>query len=136
MTVTVGRRQLLAALGGAAATWPLAARAQQSAKLPTIGFLSAGTPSTYSQWVAAFMQRLRDHGGRIGFAYLETIKDADQYQGRSVTDIWVEEAGLYETPDPIDRLFGGLRSGACRPPEGPQQALRGPCGPRPKPAPS
>jgi hypothetical protein len=32
------------------------------------------------------------------------VKDADQYQGRSVTDIWVEEAGLYETPDPIDRL--------------------------------
>ncbi len=125
MTVTVGRRQLLAALGGAAATWPLAARAQQSAKLPTIGFLSAGTPSTYSQWVAAFMQRLRDHGGRIGFAYLETIKDADQYQGRSVTDIWVEEAGLYETPDPIDRLFGVLRSGAWRPQEGLQQALGG-----------
>jgi Phage terminase large subunit len=50
------------------------------------------------------------NGGRVGFAYLETVKDADQYQGRNVTDIWVEEAGLYETPDPIDRLFGVLRS--------------------------
>ena len=39
MTVTIGRRELLAALGGAAATWPLAAHTQQSGKVRTIGFL-------------------------------------------------------------------------------------------------
>src|SRR4051794_2042763 len=45
-----------------AASWPLAARAQQAGKLPTIGFLGANTPSSQSQWTAAFVQRLRDLG--------------------------------------------------------------------------
>jgi putative tryptophan/tyrosine transport system substrate-binding protein len=55
------RRDFIALLGGAAA-WPLAARAQQPAKLPTIGFLGASTPAAIGQWVAAFVQRLRELG--------------------------------------------------------------------------
>jgi putative ABC transport system substrate-binding protein len=62
MTVTIGRRELLAALGGAAAAWPITARAQQSAKVPTIGFLGPGNATTAGAWVAAFAQRLRELG--------------------------------------------------------------------------
>jgi putative ABC transport system substrate-binding protein len=53
-------------LGGAAAAWPLAARAQQAGKLPTIGFLGASTPSAWNQWTAAFVQRLRELGWTEG----------------------------------------------------------------------
>jgi ABC-type uncharacterized transport system substrate-binding protein len=56
------RRDFITLLGGAAATWPLAARAQQPGKLPTIGFLGGNTPSTQGQWTAAFVQRLRQLG--------------------------------------------------------------------------
>ena len=56
------RREFITLLGGAAAAWPFAARAQQPAKLPTIGFLGAATPAAWSKWVAAFVQRLRELG--------------------------------------------------------------------------
>jgi putative tryptophan/tyrosine transport system substrate-binding protein len=62
MASHIGRRKFLATLGGTAAAWPLAARGQQAGKLPTIGFLGTTTPSAWSQWVAAFVQRLRDFG--------------------------------------------------------------------------
>ena len=57
------RRSFITLLGGAAAAaWPLAAGAQQAGKLPTIGFLGSSTPSIQGQWVAAFVQRLRELG--------------------------------------------------------------------------
>jgi putative tryptophan/tyrosine transport system substrate-binding protein len=57
----VKRRTFIAGLGSAAA-WPVAERAQQQAKLPTIGFLGSATPSTEGNRVAAFAQRLRELG--------------------------------------------------------------------------
>src|SRR5205807_10450671 len=56
------RREFITLLGSAAAAWPLAAHAQQPGKLPSIGFLGAGTASAWSPWVAAFVQRLRELG--------------------------------------------------------------------------
>jgi putative tryptophan/tyrosine transport system substrate-binding protein len=56
----VKRREFITLLGGAAA-WPLAARAQQAGKLPTIGFLGADA-SSWSPWTAAFVERMRKLG--------------------------------------------------------------------------
>src|SRR5262245_48495316 len=56
------RRQFITLLGGAAAAWPLAARAQQPGMLPTIGYLGSATPATQGQWVASFVRRLRELG--------------------------------------------------------------------------
>jgi hypothetical protein len=55
------RRDFITLIGGAMA-WPIAARAQQPGKLPTIGFLGSATASARSEWVAAFARRLRELG--------------------------------------------------------------------------
>jgi putative tryptophan/tyrosine transport system substrate-binding protein len=55
------RRAFILALGGAAA-WPLAARAQQASKPPTIGYLGQSTQVAEAQRLAAFVQRLRELG--------------------------------------------------------------------------
>jgi putative tryptophan/tyrosine transport system substrate-binding protein len=74
------RRKFMSLLGGAAAAWPLAARAQQPAKLPTIGLLGATTLSVESQRVAAFVQRLRELGWTEG----RTIAIEDRWaEGRN-----------------------------------------------------
>jgi len=64
MPIHIRRREFIVTLGGVACVWPLAVRAQQPAKLTTIGRLGQSTRSATSEWVAAFVQRLRELGCR------------------------------------------------------------------------
>jgi putative tryptophan/tyrosine transport system substrate-binding protein len=69
----MNRRTFIGLLGGAAAAWPLAARAQQPGKPPTIGILGSGS-AAWRRLVSAFMQRLRELG------YIENRTIAIEYR--------------------------------------------------------
>jgi putative ABC transport system substrate-binding protein len=69
----LNRRRFLQTVSGGLLTAPVAAKAQQTRRPPTIGFLGSGTAAAQSQWTAAFVQRLRDlgwvEGRNVAIAY-------------------------------------------------------------------
>src|SRR5262249_11358267 len=73
MTVTIGRRELLVALGGATAAWPLAARAQQPA-MPVVGLLGSESLDLWASRMRAFHRGLEQAG------YVEGQKVAIEYR--------------------------------------------------------
>jgi putative ABC transport system substrate-binding protein len=77
------RREFIVLLGGAAAIWPLAAPAQQPAKLPTIGYLGTAAASAWAPWTAAFVQRLHELGWIDGHTVAIQYRWADGRAERS-----------------------------------------------------
>ena len=81
MTVTIGRRELLATLGGAVAAWPLAARAQQQPKMLRVGFV--GIQPRESPFYTNFLKRMAELGYQEGrnltFDYIQT-PDIEGYE--------------------------------------------------------
>jgi ABC-type uncharacterized transport system substrate-binding protein len=62
----IRRREFITLLGGTAAAWPLAARAQQTPKVPVIGLMGAGSAASQSHLTTAFLHRLRELGWTEG----------------------------------------------------------------------
>ena len=76
------RREFITLLGGAAAAWPLAARAQQPAKTPRVGYIRAGTPNN-DQVRGEFVRGMRD----LGYVEGRNITYEFRYYGDDIESI-------------------------------------------------
>jgi len=101
------RRDFIKGIVGSATAWPLAARAQQAARLPTIGFLGPTTRSAQTQWVATFLERLRELGwieGRtiaIEYRWAEDRADRVNEIATEFVRLKVDVIVTYGTPEVI-----------------------------------
>ena len=106
--VGLRRREFVTLLGGAAA-WPLAARAQQTPKLPTIGFIVAARPAAERDRIAAFSQRLRELGWIESRNIAIDFRSAEVRLKVDVIVIWEFPPGLFAAIN----VVGGRAVGEC-----------------------
>src|SRR5262245_13185810 len=99
----IRRRKVITLIGGAAAAWPMVARAQQAAK--TIGLLGAVSASQQSLRTAAFLQRLRELGwneGRtFGITYRWTEGDSERAAGLAAELVQLKVDVIVTSGNPI-----------------------------------
>lgn len=74
-------------------------------------------PKAGAEWLAMKKTWVFPEGGWVRMAHLRDIQDAMRYQGHGYTAIYIDEAGQFPSPVPIDQLFASLRSGVGRVPK-------------------
>ena len=77
MAIDIGRRRLLAAFGGAAVVWPLAARAQQPIKVWRVGYLATASRQAVSNLYARFIQGMHELGHVEGSDFVVDLRSAE-----------------------------------------------------------
>ena len=105
MTVTIGRRELLVALGGAAAVWPLAAQAQQGDRVRRVGIVMPYPrgDSENEARVRAFKQEL----AKLGWTDGGNIRFDERWTTDDMSRVWAEAASLMASNPDVVVATGG-----------------------------